>query len=427
MQTGSAPPRGAHSPARARAAADSLHRARTRCRGRKLFIGGLSYETTDSSLGTCAARAAFFGFRGTHARAVNSGSYFSHLGELASAVVLRDQSNGHSRGFGFVTFARPEGARAALAHIHHMVDGRKVESKYAVPRRKTDISPPSAEDDADVVAATSSLTAQGARRTPTVLASPHRVSPSGGPGGSGAPGEIIANKIFVGGLRYATTHEALRAYFEQFGEIESAQVIFNRDTKKSRGFGFVIFKEPYSVEAVLRKQAQAPPVIDGKQVEVKTCVARQETSPRAPPQTPISLRPVSATPDPMLPPTPTSQFSATPSSHSFLSPPASALRPVPRDATTWSRVTNDPWGLTSPVMLDLDDDYAPKAPNPDVGLFDMSAFTSTLPRIPALSGGGAFVDFAGKRGISPATTSSTAAGSTQSGFSSPFRGSNGIW
>jgi hypothetical protein len=96
-------------------------------------------------------------------------------------------------------------------------------------------------------------------------------------GGDESPtGDIIANKIFVGGLRYATGHDALRSYFEQFGEVEAAQVIFNRDTKKSRGFGFVIFRDSSSVDKVLAHQNVAAPVIDGKQVEVKTCVARQD-------------------------------------------------------------------------------------------------------------------------------------------------------
>jgi RNA recognition motif-containing protein len=47
----------------------------------------------------------------------------------------------------------------------------------------------------------------------------------------------------------------LRKFFEEaFGEVESAQVILNRDTKKSRGFGFVVFSHPRSVDLVLARQ-----------------------------------------------------------------------------------------------------------------------------------------------------------------------------
>ena len=46
-------------------------------------------------------------------------------------------------------------------------------------------------------------------------------------------------KIFVGGLPYHTTDQSLREFFEQFGEIEEAVVITDRQTGKSRGYGFV--------------------------------------------------------------------------------------------------------------------------------------------------------------------------------------------
>jgi len=46
-------------------------------------------------------------------------------------------------------------------------------------------------------------------------------------------------KIFVGGLPYHTTDESLRNYFAVFGDIEEAVVITDRQTGKSRGYGFV--------------------------------------------------------------------------------------------------------------------------------------------------------------------------------------------
>ena len=48
-------------------------------------------------------------------------------------------------------------------------------------------------------------------------------------------------KIFVGGLPYHTTDESLRNYFAVFGDIEEAVVITDRQTGKSRGYGFVSF------------------------------------------------------------------------------------------------------------------------------------------------------------------------------------------
>lgn len=46
-------------------------------------------------------------------------------------------------------------------------------------------------------------------------------------------------KLFVGGLPYHTTDETLRAFFLQHGEIEEAVVIYDRNTGKSKGYGFV--------------------------------------------------------------------------------------------------------------------------------------------------------------------------------------------
>ena len=46
-------------------------------------------------------------------------------------------------------------------------------------------------------------------------------------------------KIFVGGLPYHTTDKSLRQFFEVFGDIEEAVVITDRQTGKSRGYGFV--------------------------------------------------------------------------------------------------------------------------------------------------------------------------------------------
>lgn len=51
--------------------------------------------------------------------------------------------------------------------------------------------------------------------------------------------QIMAMKLFVGGLSWDTTDESLRAFFSQAGTVVSAQVITDKFTGKSRGFGFV--------------------------------------------------------------------------------------------------------------------------------------------------------------------------------------------
>ena len=46
-------------------------------------------------------------------------------------------------------------------------------------------------------------------------------------------------KIFVGGLKYSSKDDVLKEYFSQFGEIEEAVVIYDRESGLSKGYGFV--------------------------------------------------------------------------------------------------------------------------------------------------------------------------------------------
>lgn len=49
----------------------------------------------------------------------------------------------------------------------------------------------------------------------------------------------MATKLYVGNLAYSTTEDELREKFSQYGEVDSVNVIMDRDTGRSKGFGFV--------------------------------------------------------------------------------------------------------------------------------------------------------------------------------------------
>lgn len=68
-------------------------------------------------------------------------------------------------------------------------------------------------------------------------------------------------KIFVGGLAWETQRDTMKRYFEQFGEILEAVVITEKNTGRSKGYGFVTFKDP---EAAMRACQNPSPVIDGR-------------------------------------------------------------------------------------------------------------------------------------------------------------------
>ncbi|KAM0034969.1 putative RNA recognition motif domain, nucleotide-binding alpha-beta plait domain superfamily [Helianthus debilis subsp. tardiflorus] len=74
-------------------------------------------------------------------------------------------------------------------------------------------------------------------------------------------GDTTYTKVFVGGLAWETQKDTMKAYFEQFGEILEAVVITDKNTGRSKGYGFVTFRE---ADAAMRACVDAAPVIDGR-------------------------------------------------------------------------------------------------------------------------------------------------------------------
>lgn len=77
--------------------------------------------------------------------------------------------------------------------------------------------------------------------------------------------DTTMTKIFVGGLPYHTTDDSLREYFEKFGEIEEAVVITDRQTGKSKGYGFVTMNDKAAADIACR---DPNPIIDGRKANV---------------------------------------------------------------------------------------------------------------------------------------------------------------
>ena len=85
----------------------------------------------------------------------------------------------------------------------------------------------------------------------------------------------MGKKLFVGGLSWNTTDSGLRTAFEEFGEIEDAKVITDRETGRSRGFGFVTFVDANAVKAAIQAMDGKP--LDGRNIRVNEA---QERAPR---------------------------------------------------------------------------------------------------------------------------------------------------
>jgi len=85
----------------------------------------------------------------------------------------------------------------------------------------------------------------------------------------------MAKKLFVGGLSWDTTGDGLREAFAPHGEITESKIITDRDTGRSRGFGFVTFLEEESAKSAISKMDGSS--LDGKTIKVNEA---QERSPR---------------------------------------------------------------------------------------------------------------------------------------------------
>ncbi len=76
----------------------------------------------------------------------------------------------------------------------------------------------------------------------------------------------MAQNLFVGSLAWGTNDDSLKAFFETIGEVTSARVVTDRDTHRSRGFGFVEFAdEANNQKAVDQLNGKE---LDGREISV---------------------------------------------------------------------------------------------------------------------------------------------------------------
>ncbi|KAG1667895.1 hypothetical protein FOA52_013656 [Chlamydomonas sp. UWO 241] len=207
--------------------------------------GGLSWETTGERLR----------------------SYFENFGVVREAFVSYNRTNGRPRGFGFVVFESPEVADKVVA-ARHTIDRREVEAKKAVPKEE-------GAGDAGVAGGGAGgglgAGAGGGGATAGL---------AGAPAGSMPATQPAGRKVFIGGLAPAVDDAMMREYFERYGEVVDAVVMYDHDNKRPRGFGFVTYATEESVEALFA--AGAMQSIAGKQIEIKCAVPRDQM-PAGPP------------------------------------------------------------------------------------------------------------------------------------------------
>ncbi|CAH9086050.1 unnamed protein product [Cuscuta europaea] len=178
----------------------------------KLFVGGISWDTNEERLK----------------------EYFQTFGEVVEAVIVKDRATGRARGFGFVVFEDPSVAERVVK-AKHMIDGRTVEAKKAVPRDEQ-------YTNRNVVNNTLPVSTAQTR------------------------------KIFVGGLASSVSERDFKKYFDQFGTVTDVVVMYDHNTQRPRGFGFITYDSEEAVDRVLHKLFHE---LNGKMVEVKRAVPKE--------------------------------------------------------------------------------------------------------------------------------------------------------
>ncbi|KAK9676621.1 hypothetical protein RND81_11G088900 [Saponaria officinalis] len=158
--------------------------------------------------------------------------YFSKYGEVVDSVIMKDRFSGRPRGFGFITYADPSVVDIVIKE-DHIINEKQVEIKRTIPK--------------------------GAAQT----------------------NDFKTKKIFVGGIPTSLTGDEFKEFFSKFGKVVEHEIILDHATKRSRGFGFIVFDNERVVDEVLADGNMID--MDGTRVEIKKAEPKKASNPASGP------------------------------------------------------------------------------------------------------------------------------------------------
>ncbi|KAF8110596.1 hypothetical protein N665_0081s0029 [Sinapis alba] len=188
----------------------------------KLFVGNLPFNVDSAQLA----------------------QLFESAGNVEMVEVIYDKVTGRSRGFGFVTMSSASEVETAEQQFNgYELDGRQLRVNAGPP-------PPKRED--------------------SFSRGPRSSGYGGGGGGGGSAGS--GNRVYVGNLSWGVDDMALESLFGEQGKVVEARVIYDRDSGRSKGFGFVTYNSAEEVQNAIRTLDGAD--LEGRQIRVSEAEAR---------------------------------------------------------------------------------------------------------------------------------------------------------
>lgn len=154
--------------------------------------------------------------------------YFEKYGEVIDSVIMKDRHTGRPRGFGFITYADPSAVDTVIKE-EHVINEKQVEIKRTIPK--------------------------GAAQT----------------------NDFKTKKIFVGGIPTTLTEEEFKDFFSKYGKVVDHEIILDHATKRSRGFGFIVFDNEKVVDDILADGNMID--MNGTRVEIKKAEPKKASNP----------------------------------------------------------------------------------------------------------------------------------------------------
>ncbi|KAM0855698.1 hypothetical protein ACQ4PT_049607 [Festuca glaucescens] len=177
---------------------------------------------------------------------------FEQAGSVEMVEVIYDKLTGRSRGFGFVTMSTVEEVEEAVEQLNgYVLDGRTLKVNSGPPPPRDQSSPRGFREQSGGFREQSGGFRQQSSR-----------GPSGGD-----------NRVYVGNLSWNVDDAALQNLFNKQGSVLAARVIYDRESGRSRGFGFVSYGSSDEVEKAVSNLDGTD--LDGRQIRVTVAEARQ--------------------------------------------------------------------------------------------------------------------------------------------------------